>query len=128
MLCELKRKEAPLASVNTACRCRLNPDEMAVPSEPAGEAEMAERGSFVGKQGNPRWLWQAIDHHTGALLASAWGRRKDEVFLPLKALGEPLGLTRFYTDHWGAYPRHLAPDVYSPGQRNTPKIERTHLT
>ena len=31
------------------------------------------------------------------------GRRKDEVFLQLKALLEPFGLTRYYTDHWGAY-------------------------
>ena len=52
----------------------------------------------------------------------------DEVFLRLKALLEPFGLTRFYTDHWGAYTRHLDPDVHSPGKRNTQKIERQHLT
>ena len=52
----------------------------------------------------------------------------DEVFLRLKALLEPFGLTRFYTDHWGAYTRHLDPDVHSPGKRNTRKIERKHLT
>jgi IS1 family transposase len=52
----------------------------------------------------------------------------DEVFLRLKALLEPFGLTHFYTDHWGAYTRHLDPDVYSPGKRNTQKIERQHLT
>jgi IS1 transposase len=28
---------------------------------------------------------------------------------------------------WGAYPRHLDPDVHSPGKRNTQKIECTHL-
>jgi len=27
----------------------------------------------------------------------------------LKALLEPFGLTRYYTDHWGACSRHLAP-------------------
>jgi insertion element IS1 protein InsB len=67
-------------------------------------------------------------HHTGAVLAYVFGRRKDEVFLRLKALLEPFGLTRFYTDHWGAYTRHLDPDVHSPGKRNTQKIERKHLT
>src|SRR5207302_2056876 len=41
---------------------------------------------------------------------------------------EPFGLTRFYTDHWGAYERHLDPDMHSPGKRNTQKIERKHLT
>ena len=29
---------------------------------------------------------------------------------------------------WGAYTRHLDPDVHSPGKRNTQKIERKHLT
>src|SRR5437870_13762770 len=33
----------------------------------------------------PRWLWHAIDHATGAVLAYVFGRRKDEVFLQLKA-------------------------------------------
>jgi insertion element IS1 protein InsB len=62
------------------------------------------------------------------VLAYVFGRRKDEVFLQLKALLEPFGLTRYYTDYWGAYTRHLDPDVHSPGKRNTQKIERKHLT
>jgi len=84
--------------------------------------------SFVGNKGNPRWLWHAIDHHTGKVLAYVFGRRKDEVFLRLKALLEPFGLTRYYTDYWGAYTRHLDPDEHCPGKRNTQKIERKHLT
>ena len=52
----------------------------------------------------------------------------DAVFRKLKALLEPFGLTRYYTDSWGAYPRHLEPEVHSPGKRNTQKIERKHLT
>src|SRR6266704_3174090 len=84
--------------------------------------------SFVGHKGNPRWLWHAIDHHTGKVLAYVFGRRKDEVFLQLKALLEPFGLTRYYTDYWGAYTRHLDPDEHCPGKRNTQKIERKHLT
>jgi insertion element IS1 protein InsB len=77
---------------------------------------------------NPRWLWHAIDHHTAKVLAYVFGRRKDEVFLQLKALLEPFGLTRYYTDYWGAYIRHLDPDVHSPGKRHTQKIECKHLT
>jgi len=96
--------------------------------EQAREAEVDEMWSFVGKKGNQRWLWHAIDHHTGQVLASVFGHRKDEVFMQLKALLEPFGLTRFSTDHWGAYERHLDPDMPSPGKRNTQKIERTHLT
>jgi insertion element IS1 protein InsB len=128
VLRELKKKEDALQSVNTALLRTLNPAEVAVDIERAGEAEMEEMWSFVGKKGNPRWLWHAIDHHTGAVLAYVFGRRKDEVFLQLKTLLESFGLTRFYTDHWGAYTRHLDPDVHSPGKRNTQKIERKHLT
>src|SRR2546429_2339626 len=128
VLSELKKKEVVLESVNTALLRTLNPEQVVVHLEQAGEAEMDEVWSFVGNKGNPRWLWHAIDHHTGAVLAYVFGRRKDEVFLRLKALLEPFGLTRFYTDHWGAYTRHLDPDVHSPGKRNTQKIERKHLT
>ena len=128
VLSQLKKKEAVLESVNSALLRTINPEEMTVAIERAGEAEMDEMWSFVGKKGNQRWLWHAIDHHTGAVLAYVFGRRKDEVFLQLKALLAPFGLTRFYTDHWGAYTRHLDADVHSPGKRNTQKIERKHLT
>ena len=50
------------------------------------------------------------------------------MFLQLKALREPLGITRYYTDSWGAYERHLTPAVQSPGKRNTHQIERQHRT
>jgi insertion element IS1 protein InsB len=128
VLSELKKKEAALESVNSALLRTINPEEMTVAIERAGEAEMDEMWSFVGKKGPQRWLWHASDHHTGTVLAYVFGRRKDEVFLRLKALLEPFGLTRFYTDHWGAYTRHLDPEVHSPGKQNTQKIERKHLT
>jgi insertion element IS1 protein InsB len=128
VLRELKKKAAVPETVNTALLRTLNPAEVAWGLERAGEAEVNEMWSFVGHKGNPRWLWHAIDHHTGAVLAYVFGRRKDTVFLQLKVLLEPFGLTRFYTDHWGAYTRHLDSDVHSPGKRNTQQIERTHLT
>ena len=48
--------------------------------------------------------------------------------MQLQALLEPFGLTRYSTDHWGAYTRHLAPDGHSPGNRHPQKIARKHLT
>jgi insertion element IS1 protein InsB len=93
----------------------------------AGEAEVDEMWSFVQRKKEPRWLWHAIDHRRGKVLAYVFGRRQDEVFLKLKALLEPFGITRYYTDHWGAYTRHLDPDEHQPGKRNTQKIERKHL-
>ncbi len=106
----------------------LHPDEVTVVIRLADEAEVDEMWSFVGKKREPRWLWHAIDHRSGRVLAYVFGRRKDEVFLKLKALLEPFGITRYYTDYWGAYTRHLDADEHQPGKRNTQKIERKHLT
>ena len=46
----------------------------------------------------------------------------------MKTLLEPFGITHYYSDYWGAYERNLAPEVHSPGKRNTQQIERKHLT
>jgi len=59
---------------------------------------MDEMWSFVGSKSQPRWLWHAIDHYTGQLLAYVFGPREDETFLQLKALLAPFGITRFYTE------------------------------
>ena len=106
----------------------LNPDEVTVVIRVAEEAEVDEMWSFVGKKREPRWLWHAIDHRSGKVLAYVFGRRKDEVFLKLKALLEPFGIKRYYTDYWGAYTRHLNIDAHQSGKRNTQQIERKHLT
>jgi IS1 family transposase/transposase-like protein len=128
VLSELKKKEPVLESVNTTLLNTLNPDEVTEDIERAGEAEMDEMWSFVRRQTNPRWLWHAIDHQTGKVLAYVFGRRKDKVFLKLKALLEPFGLTHYYTDKWGAYTRHLDPEQHTTSKRYTQKIERKHLT
>jgi insertion element IS1 protein InsB len=99
VLSALKKQEARLESVNTAVLRTLDPERVAVDIERAGEAEMDELWSFVGNKGNPRWLWHAIDHHTGAVLAYVFGRRQDAVFLKLKALLEPFGLTHYFTQN-----------------------------
>jgi insertion element IS1 protein InsB len=84
--------------------------------------------SYVGSKDDPRWLWHAIDHESGKVLAYVFGDHKDAVFLQLKALLEPFGITRFYTDDWGAYERHLSSEEHVIGKQNTQKIERKHLT
>ena len=57
-----------------------------------------------------------------------FGRRKDEVFLDLKALLEPFGITRYFTDDWGAYERHVEAEQHTVGKENTQKIESKHIT
>jgi len=84
--------------------------------------------SFVGAKAKARWLWHALDHHTGRVLAYAVGPRKDTVFLKLKALLAPFGITRYYTDKAGVYQRHLPPKQHIVGKLTMQKIERKHLT
>ena len=56
------------------------------------------------------------------------GARKDAEFLKLKALLASLGITRYYTDKAGVYPRHLPPEQHTVGKLTMQKIERKHLT
>src|SRR5262249_46968467 len=95
----IEKKESTLSSVNHRLLALLNPDEMTVVIRVAVEAEVDEMWSFVGKKREPRWLWHAIDHRSGKVLAYVVGRRPDEVFLKLKVLLEPFGIKRYYTDY-----------------------------
>jgi len=114
--------------VNYRLLALLNPAEVEVVIRLTEAAEVDEMWSYVGKKQEPRWLWHAIDHRSGKVLAYVFGRRKDEVFLQLKTLLAPFGITRYYTDYWGAYTRHLDAHEHQPGKRHTQKIERKHLT
>ena len=90
-------------------------------------SELDEMWSYVGKKAGPRWLWHAIDHYSGTVLAYVFGRRQDTVFLELQDLLAPFGITRFYTDGWGAYERHLPPERHVVGKQYTQKIESKHI-
>lgn len=90
-------------------------------------AEIDEQWSFVGKKNRPRWLWHAIDHRNGKVLAYVLGRRQDRTFLRLKKLLKPFNIQRYYTDHYGSYTRHIELKKHFPGKRNTQKIEQKHI-
>ena len=90
-------------------------------------SELDEMWSYVRRKSNPRCLWHAIDHHTGKVLAYVFGRRKDTVFLKLKALLEPFGIRRYYTDGWGTDERHVEAEKHTVGKENTQKSESKHI-
>jgi len=127
-----------LQAVNPAFLAAHSPDQITVEvvkveenhevGSGTTEAEMDEMWSYVGRKDNRRWLWHAIDRETRKVLAYVFGERKDRVFLELKSLLEPFGISHFYTDDWGAYERHLDPEQHLIGKENTQKIERKHLT
>lgn len=84
--------------------------------------------SFVHDKSNQRWLWLAINHDTGDILAYTFGKRKDEVFKEFQKLLEPFGITMFYTDDWGSYERNIPTQNHTVGKNNTQTIERKNLT
>jgi insertion element IS1 protein InsB len=124
----LKKKESSLQHVNAGLLQRLDTEQVQVIVHKVEAAEVDEMWSCVGSKNKQRWLWHAIDHRTGQVLAYVFGARKDQVFLKLKALLEPFGITRFYTDGWGAYRRHIDPDQHTVEKQHTQKIERKHTT
>jgi insertion element IS1 protein InsB len=79
-------------------------------------AEGDEMWSFVGRKAQQRWLWHAIDHLTGVVLAYGLGTRADVVFEQLPALLKPFGIIHFYTDAAGVYGRHLPAAHYTIGK------------
>jgi len=44
-----------------------------------------------------------------------------------KALWEPFGITRFFTDGWGTSARHVAAEQHTMGKAHTQTIERTPI-
>ena len=86
-----------------------------------------EMWSDVQSKAHLRWLWHAMDHHTGTVLAYVFGRRQDDVFVKLQALLEPFGITRYCTDGWGAYERPLDAAHHTVGKAHTQKIESKQI-
>ena len=99
----MKKKEADLQQIHHAAVQHLPPEHVESESCRADElaqrrgldSELDEMWSYVGKKAAPRWLWHAIDHVSGTVLADIFGRRQDTVFLQRKELLEPFGITRF---------------------------------
>jgi insertion element IS1 protein InsB len=125
---DTQKKARELHPVNPALVTAGEGSKTAVVIHKVEEAELDEMWSFVGSKQQPRWLWEALDHQTGRVLAYIFGRREDQAFLKLKALLEPLGIRRFYTDGWGAYQRHLDPKRHVVNKRATQPLERKQLT
>jgi IS1 transposase/InsA-like protein len=73
----LKKKEPTLTSVNRPLLNTLYPDEVDMVIQQAEKAEVDEMWSYVGKKREPRWLWHALDHRSGHVMAYVVGRRKD---------------------------------------------------
>jgi insertion element IS1 protein InsB len=124
----LRKKEPAIQDVNEGVWSQESADFWHVVVQKVDTAEMDKMWSVVRKKEQQRWLWHAIDHQSGAVLAYVLGTHADTVFVQLKQLLAPFGISRFYTDDGGTYQRHLNPEQHEIGKANTQKIERKHLT
>lgn len=91
-------------------------------------AEMDQMWSFVQSKKQQRWLWHAIDHQTGKVLAYVLATHEDAALKQLQQLLAPFSIQQFYTDGWGAYQRLLNEQHHTITKANTQRIERKHLT
>ena len=61
----IKKKEPLIQQTNERLLQTLDPAQVEVIVHKVAEAEIDEMWSFVGSKSQQRWLWHAIEHHTG---------------------------------------------------------------
>jgi len=88
--------------------------------------EMDEMWSFYNDKKHQIWLWWAIDHNTGEVIAYWFGTREHNSLDELKRLIEPLNIGNVCTDGNYAYLRKFSNVIMT--KKNTQKIERKHLS
>ena len=78
----------------------------------------------------PCWLWHAINHENGEIIAFVLGERKHDMLYELYNLlcNLNLDITHVYSDNNFAYHDVIPSNILKTGKDNTQKIERKHLT
>jgi len=91
---------------------------------------MDEMWSRVYSKKTPCWLWHAINHENGEVVAYMLGTRHNEVVWKLLDLLAPLNIeiVKEYSDNNPAYRDAIPYNILQVGKKNTQKIERKHLT
>ena len=127
-----------------------DPSELRFYAVKVEEAEADEMWSFVQNKDNVVWLWHAIDHKSGEILAYTFGSSEDKAYEELLLLLSPFKIQKFYTDGKPTYARKLKHKKvkynkkkkrkkrrklkrkrkisHEIGKKNTQKIERVHLS
>jgi insertion element IS1 protein InsB len=78
---ELKKKESSLKHRHERLLTSLRGEDVTVQLLRVEEAKLDEMWRFVGKKAHPRWLWHAVDHPSGQVLAYVFGTHQDTVFI-----------------------------------------------
>ena len=118
--CDIKKKEADLSLINK--------EYFASHSHINIRVEMDEMWSFYQDKQHQIWLWWAMDHDTGEVIAYWFGTREHKNLDKLKELLSPLTLGTVYSDGNYAYFERFDSEVLVVSKKNTQKIERKHLS
>ena len=89
---------------------------------------MDEMWSFYHDKSHQIWLWWAIDHDTGEVVAYWFGTREHKNLDKLIELLSSLQIGKVYTDGNYAYYERFDSDTLVVTKKNTQKIERKHLS
>ena len=94
---------------------------------------MDEMWGRVYCKGTPCWLWHAINHENGDIVAFVLGSREHDMLWELmcELATTNIEITAVYTDNNPAYRdiiETIFPGILQTGKKNTQKIERKHLT
>ena len=90
--------------------------------------EMDEMWGFYQDKEHQIWLWWAIDHDTGEVIAFWFGTREHNNLDRLLDLLLPLNIGKVYKDGNYAYYKRIDAEVLVVSKKNTQKIERKHLS
>jgi len=92
--------------------------------------EMDEMWGRVYCKETPCWLWHAINHENGDVVAYVLGSREHEMLWELWGLIAELNIEiiKVYSDDNFAYHDIIPRNILRTGKRKTQKIERKHLT
>ena len=90
--------------------------------------EMDEMWSFYQDKKHQIWLWWAIDHESGEVIAFWFGTREHKNLDKLLELLIPLNIGKVYTDGNYAYYERFSSEALVVTKKNTQKIERKHLS
>ncbi|MDR2203626.1 MAG: IS1 family transposase [Nitrososphaerota archaeon] len=78
----------------------------------------------------PCWLWRAINHDSGEIVAYVFGSREHGVLQELltSLSGLKVEIVAVFSDDNFAYHDAIPTNVLCTGKRHTQRIERKHLT
>ena len=107
-----------------------NPKYVNLEKPLAVRIEMDEMWGRVHSKNTPCWLWHAINHENGDVIAYVLGNRESTKLRQLTDLlyGLNLNISSVYSDDNFAYHDIIPPNILHTGKIYTQRIELKHLT